>query len=128
MKQCNHVSCRTLIPFDERYCGKHLHKERERNRRYDKRREERDEKYRKIYHSTRWRKLRKQVLLRDDHLCRLCRLNVLITPAAEVDHIIELRDDINKAFDAENLQSLCSSCHRDKTIEEQKKRAQREAE
>lgn len=65
-----------------------------------------------------WRKLRAQVLERDGYLCQSCRTKDRITPATDVDHII------NKASggtdDPDNLQSLCSSCHKQKTANEGK--------
>lgn len=121
-KQCDHVNCHILIPFDVRYCGQHNYMLRERHRRYDAIREREDKKYRDIYHSTRWRKLRKQILLRDDYLCLHCLEEGKYTQADVVDHITELRDDITKAYDDKNLQSLCHECHNRKTREETEKR------
>jgi len=122
MKECNAIRCYQLIPFDQQYCGKHTHLEREKDRRYDEVRNREDREYRKIYQSTRWRKLRKQILLRDDYLCQNCLNNGIYKHADVVDHIVELRDDITKAFDINNLQSLCHSCHNEKTILEKEKR------
>ena len=60
-----------------------------------------------------WRKLRAQVLERDGYLCQACKAKGRITPATEVDHII------NKASggtdDIDNLQALCKPCHKAKT-------------
>lgn len=65
-----------------------------------------------------WRKLRIQVLERDDYLCVQCKANGRLTPATDVDHIV------NKASggtdDIDNLQSLCKSCHQTKTLSESK--------
>ena len=60
-----------------------------------------------------WRKLRAQVLERDGYLCQACKAKGRITPATDVDHIV------NKASggtdDIDNLQALCRACHKAKT-------------
>lgn len=55
-----------------------------------------------------WFSLRKRVLARDSHKCRLCGAK-----ATEVDHII--RGDNH---DMSNLQSLCADCHKAKSSSE----------
>lgn len=63
-----------------------------------------------------WTKIRKQALIRDGYLCVVCSNKGLLTKATEVDHIL------NKAQggddDIDNLQSICSSCHKAKTSKE----------
>lgn len=127
LKQCNQVTCRTLIPFDEQYCTKHIHMKRERHRTYDAAREREDKEYRSVYHSVRWRNLRHQVLLRDDYMCQECLRNDIYKEADVADHIVELRDDISKAFDFSNLESLCHECHNRKTREVKEKREMHKA-
>lgn len=122
LRECYHVSCHNLIPFTESYCPKHQHLKRERNKRYDFVRNREDKHLLKIYKSARWIKLRKQALLRDDYLCVQCLEQGIITPADVVDHIVELRDDITKAYDINNLQSLCHACHNRKTLAEKANR------
>lgn len=60
-----------------------------------------------------WRKLREEILRRDDYLCVSCSKSGRHVPATDVDHII------NKASgggdEASNLQSLCRKCHKQKT-------------
>jgi 5-methylcytosine-specific restriction protein A len=67
-------------------------------------------------YGAKWRKVRKQALSRDNHLCRECYKNGILTPASEVDHIL------NKASggtdELSNLQSICNSCHKRKTSQE----------
>lgn len=55
-----------------------------------------------------WEKLRRFVLQRDP-VCKLCDQRL----STEVDHI-ERGDDHN----VDNLQGVCSPCHRDKTLRE----------
>ncbi len=71
---------------------------------------QRDE-YDKIYKSRRWDKVRRIVLIRDNYLCQVCLRRGLVTPANTVHHKVELRKDISKAFDLDNLESICPSCH-----------------
>ena len=65
----------------------------------------------KIYNSKKWADVRQRVLLRDDYLCVECRKNGVETRATEVHHIIEVKDDISKAYDINNLESICHRCH-----------------
>lgn len=64
----------------------------------------------------RWGKLRAQVLRRDDHLCQPCLIRGNVTTATEVDHIIPKAQDGTDDFD--NLQSICTECHKLKTTSE----------
>jgi len=60
--------------------------------------------------------LRKRILERDNYLCQVCLALGIVTPATQVDHIV------NKAAggtDAEsNLQGICDHCHDTKTRSE----------
>lgn len=64
-------------------------------------------------YGSRWVKLRRQALLRDDFLCQHCLLIGNHTAATDVDHIIPKAD--GGADSMTNLQSLCRSCHSEKT-------------
>lgn len=71
--------------------------------------------------SYRWEKLRKRILQRDGYLCQSCLSAGRITPANEVDHI---KPRVRGGTDAEdNLRSLCSPCHREKSRRENPKRS-----
>ncbi|AZV88280.1 endonuclease [Bacillus amyloliquefaciens] len=65
----------------------------------------------KIYNTARWKRVRKVVLIRDGYLCCECRRRGLITEANTVHHIIALRDDPSRAFDLDNLETICLECH-----------------
>ncbi|MGL5948247.1 MAG: HNH endonuclease [Aeromonas sp.] len=60
-----------------------------------------------------WRKLRKRIMVRDDYLCQVCLALGIVTPATQVDHIV------NKASGGSNteanLQAICDKCHDTKT-------------
>lgn len=65
-----------------------------------------------------WRKLRTQILQRDDYLCVSCRAAGRLVPATDVDHIVPKSQGGTDTPD--NLQSLCKPCHRRKTATENK--------
>jgi 5-methylcytosine-specific restriction protein A len=65
-----------------------------------------------------WKRLRLMVLRRDLHVCQEClRREGRTERATDVDHIIALTDG-GPRLDMENLQSLCSKCHGQKTRKE----------
>ncbi|WP_234082998.1 HNH endonuclease [Enterobacter quasiroggenkampii] len=63
-----------------------------------------------------WQKVRTIALHRDRGLCVLCLADGRAVPANEVDHIIAVAHGGTDALD--NLQSLCTPCHRYKTARE----------
>ncbi|MFU7367714.1 HNH endonuclease [Pseudomonas aeruginosa] len=64
--------------------------------------------------SAAWQRLRAQVLA-EEPLCRDCAARGLVTPATDVDHIEDSRDDYSDDNRRENLAPLCHSCHSAKT-------------
>lgn len=77
-----------------------------------------------------WWRIRKQVLT-EQPLCQPCERAGRITLAAEVDHIIPIRNHGDKV-NRNNLQSICRECHRKKSTAESqaysREQVQREAE
>ncbi|MED1206159.1 HNH endonuclease [Heyndrickxia acidicola] len=65
----------------------------------------------KIYNTARWKKARKTALVRDNYLCQECLRRGLITQGNTVHHIIPLREDFSKAFELDNLETICMECH-----------------
>jgi len=76
----------------------------------------------KIYNSRQWKLVRVEALVRDEFMCVMCRANGTDTEAEEVDHILELQDRLDLAFELDNLQSLCKPCHSQKTRDEKQRR------
>ncbi|WP_247620673.1 HNH endonuclease [Chromohalobacter moromii] len=63
-----------------------------------------------------WRRIRDRILQRDRYLCQLCERKGVITPANEVDHIVNRESG---GSDAEwNLEAICTPCHKAKTARE----------
>jgi 5-methylcytosine-specific restriction endonuclease McrA len=74
--------------------------------------------HKEIYQTAEWEKVRQYVVARDNGLCQECLRHGKITAGREVDHITALSND-NKsdwgiAYNPDNLQLLCDSCHQDK--------------
>ena len=66
-----------------------------------------------------WKKIRKQALVRDGYLCQECLKNDRLTVATDVDHVINKAQGGTDALS--NLQCLCRPCHKIKTIKERTK-------
>lgn len=73
-----------------------------------------------FYNSHYWNKKRESILKRDHYQCQRCLGNlktdepikrIRLTKAKYVHHIIELKEDFEKALDDDNLISLCFNCH-----------------
>ena len=79
----------------------------------------------KIYNSPKWKKVRELAIIRDCMMCQECKRNGIDTKFDEVDHIIELSDKPELAFDLDNLQCLCKPCHAQKSRDERDKRSKR---
>lgn len=70
-----------------------------------------------------WRRLRNQVLIRDRYLCQPCKRSGQATPATEVDHVLcKAEGGTDKAG---NLEAICASCHKTKTLAEASRARQR---
>lgn len=94
------LKCNEFALPNSNYCENHQQKKRnEAKKTYKKLKRE-------IYGNKRWRNLREKVMLRDLYTCQICG-----TKAEKIHHIIELSEDIRKAYDIENLVSLCRDCH-----------------
>jgi 5-methylcytosine-specific restriction protein A len=69
----------------------------------------------KIYQSTKWKELR-QAKLMQQPLCELCLAKGIIKPAEDIHHIDSFMNytgtkRLAKAFDFNNLMSICKECH-----------------
>lgn len=69
----------------------------------------------KFYNSKPWRVLSKQVLTENYYICARCG-----NDATLADHIIPVKVDWSLRLNKENIQPLCDSCHRIKTLKENK--------
>ncbi|MDJ0857443.1 MAG: HNH endonuclease [Dinoroseobacter sp.] len=67
---------------------------------------------RKVTKTKRWRTLRWQIIERDGFACVKCGAR---SRSLEVDHIEPVRSAPERAYDPDNLQTLCASCHTRKT-------------
>ncbi|URW92437.1 HNH endonuclease signature motif containing protein [Lacticaseibacillus paracasei] len=117
MKLCNHAGCKTLVPFNQAFCEKHQPKPMTDD--YDRyaHRKAVGGRYFKFYRSKVWRKLSYSYRLAHP-LCERCQAKGLYVQADVVDHIVPIRVDWSRRLDESNLQSLCNSCHWQKTKHE----------
>jgi 5-methylcytosine-specific restriction protein A len=106
---CSYPGCTTLT--DDSRCE--LHKKREQQE-YDHSRK--GDSFRKLYGSPRWKRVRASHLA-SEPLCRPCKRRGRIEATRIVDHITPIRRG-GDPFDDSNLQSLCWSCHSEKSIRE----------
>jgi len=107
-KICKFPSCNVLIDKDKRYCDKHIQPKRipfENATRSN------------YYNTTRWRKLRKEILSKQSY-CGNCGA----TGKLEIHHIIAPRGNEELFYDEGNLVPLCPQCHKTFTAREINKR------
>lgn len=76
----------------------------------------RDKDYKRMIHTERWLKLRRDKLTQCP-LCERCKEEGRITPASEVHHIVPVENGISYRekerlmYDPHNLRALCHACH-----------------
>lgn len=99
--------CRTLISYGERFCDKCKTATNKENKESLKN---------KVVESTtkssRWKALRRQILLRDK-MCLLCwnRDRFINMKGLQVHHIVKRVDDETLIYEPNNLVTLCRNCH-----------------
>lgn len=127
---CGHSGCHEIIPFEERYCSKHVkeHEFKKENIKMTKIEKsiilknynefERNPEANSFYHSTQWQRIRDYVYSRDEATCQVC--GNVINNIKIVDHIHALKLAPDEKLDSNNLWVLCYRCHAIKTKGEQK--------
>lgn len=113
-KPCAFPRCPATVPAGTKYCETHRHLLNDEKQGNNRQR-------RKLYDTSRWRKLR-NLKINSDPLCEECLRNDRITGAEEIDHIQPHKGNSDLFFDYKNLQSLCKSCHSSKTMRERNKK------
>lgn len=125
-KLCTFSGCNIVVDHDgsktSPRCAGHQKKQTVANRK--KYTHHINEQGKNIYHTPRWRRIRKAHLLMNP-FCVTCLQFHINTIANVVDHIIEIEDGADP-YDMDNLQSLCPRHHNVKTGAEKKKRNQKE--
>lgn len=110
---CNYPGCNK--PSSGRYCDAHeaaVKKAREATRLFEGTRRNVSAPYNALYHTARWKALRK-AFLAGRPFCAMCGARATV-----VDHIIPHRGDEALFYSEGNLQALCASCHSAKTLKE----------
>lgn len=71
--------------------------------------------FRQVYHTVEWQRVREYVILRAQGLCEQCLREGKVEVGTEVDHIEPLNEqnwqDWNIAYNPDNLQLMCKQCH-----------------
>lgn len=116
LKMC---SCGAMIEMSINQCDACTSKRKETYKLYDK--YIRDKDIAKFYSSKAWQLIRRKVLARDGGICLECLKDERLTFASECDHILPIRYYWHLRLNLDNLQSLCSVCHRTKTAEDKRR-------
>lgn len=118
-KICSYGGCKAVVSDGSYRCPKHPTVFTPKNRindwqAYNNKR---------VYDSTRWKKTSRAYRILHP-LCEDCLTRQITTPAALVDHIIEIQDG-GPIWETKNHRSLCTPCHAIKTGSEARKRHRR---
>lgn len=98
--------CRKLIDYGNSLCDECKSKYIKEKKKYIK-----DKDAEKLIKSSRWKKVRQRVLLRDK-CCVLClKRDILTTNKLQVHHIVKRTENKDLAFDLNNLVTVCPVCH-----------------
>lgn len=65
--------------------------------------------YKRLYHTTRWTRLRDKIRRRFRHMCVYCWAEGKVIDGKIVHHVIEANED--NFFDKDNLVLVCHECH-----------------
>ncbi|WP_238886442.1 HNH endonuclease [Clostridium sp. YIM B02551] len=110
MKFCK---CGKLIEYTQRLCSdcevKQTARNKIKNKEYKNARQ--DEDIQSIYNSKKWKITVRIISNRDNGLCILCLSEGRLRYKDTVHHIVEVKEDISKAYVLLNLICLCESCH-----------------
>jgi 5-methylcytosine-specific restriction protein A len=69
-----------------------------------------------FYKTARWIRFRLYAMsLPENALCRACKEDGRIVAATQLDHVKPRKEHPELAYEIENVQGLCLSCHRKKT-------------
>ena len=119
-KGCRAPGCKEIIYTNERYCAKHL---REVRKLYFTTSVVHKENI-KFYSSPEWRHVRLMHIEGHPYCVECLKMNIR-TIGTIVDHRIPRKDDPSLSFDPSNLDTLCTSHHNRKTMNERHKKSKR---
>lgn len=63
------------------------------------------------YQALKWKRFREKILRRDGYMCQCCKRYGRTTEATEVHHIRHADEYPELVYEADNVISLCHSCH-----------------
>ena len=120
-KLCNYSGCNEIAVEHHTYCAKHLVESQARHQEWLNNHKKPFENAVRSnnYNNTEWRKLRKEVLKRDNYQCCQCGAGAAESGfPLEIHHIIPPKGNKELFFDINNCVTLCKWCHAKITQEE----------
>lgn len=112
--------CTNLIPSKDKaiYCEEHSHLEEKRKKKqFSYFKKIKKEKGDTFYQRTAWRRLRAAKII-ENPVCEVCKIEL----AREVHHVKPRKEFPELSLDWDNLQSICSACHKSLTAMEMAER------
>jgi len=110
-KNCARGGCYKVSIYGKSYCVDHMRQKYRTDQQIYKTTESNA-----IYKTSAWRNTRKDILHHEPY-CRECAKHDRQTIATEIDHIKAIAEGGDK-WDRDNLQPLCSDCHKRKSVRE----------
>lgn len=102
-------NCRTLIDYGNTYCSRCEERFKKQRKQYTTERVKEADKYTK---TSTWKALRKEIIIRDNGCCVLCFLRGRVEyRQLQVHHIVKRVDNLDLAYERNNLVTLCRTCH-----------------
>ena len=118
---CSSPGCFVIVRDGGNRCVKHAEEYRTRRRGIPENRGSRPTD--PFLGSTAWQKLRKAKLA-SNPVCERCERDGRTTPATQVHHVKARQDAPDEALAWENLESICTRCHRAATVQATRERKQ----
>lgn len=108
------IKCQHCLKIHDRYHECSAKKKHKRMLQQARRKDERYKVYNDCYNTSRWKKVREEVLKESNYMCEVCRaLGKLNYTDIQVHHIEKVKDNKEKMYDKNNLLVVCREHHRD---------------
>ena len=107
------IKCKYCLRIHDRYVECDSKIKNKRNKQKDKYNDDRYKVYNDCYNTTRWKKVREEVLKKSNYMCEICKqLGILNYTDIQVHHIEKIIDNPYKMYDEDNLLVVCRNHHR----------------
>lgn len=110
----NLIKCKYCLKIHDRYVECDSKIKHKKNKQKDKYNDDRYKVYNDCYNTTRWKKVREEVLKKSNYMCEICKqLGILNYEDIQVHHIEKIIDNPYKMYDEDNLLVVCRKHHRE---------------